>query len=296
MNIKDLTYFIAVAELKHFGQAALRCHVSQPALSMQLKKLEDALGVLLFDRNNKQVIITPAGETLLAQAKQIILEVNTLKAMAQQMKDPLGGPFHLGIIPTLGPYLLPSLLEEITKKLPNLTLHVLENKTNVLLTLLREGTLDAVIVALPIENNTFVTQTLFSEAFFVALPQDNPLSHKKVIEMADLQQNNLLLLEEGHCLREQALEICQIKTNCSFQFTASSLETLYHLVGAGHGITLLPALAVTAMPKNPKICIRPFKNPVPSRQIAMLWRKASSRNRCCLVLSELITENPSRDR
>ncbi|WP_040953697.1 LysR substrate-binding domain-containing protein, partial [Coxiella burnetii] len=205
MNIRDLKYLLAVADSAHFGKAAEKCFVSQPTLSAQLKKLEEELGVRLFERNNKRVLITPIGQIIAAQVRVILQEVEKLKVLAQNAQDPFAGVFHLGIIPTLGPYLLPIILEIFKKRLPKLNLVVYENKTENILHELQQGRLDAVILALPVSAPNLVVQELFCEPFYVALPKHHPLAKKKSVTLADLEKETLLLLEEGHCLREQAL-------------------------------------------------------------------------------------------
>ncbi|ATN74863.1 LysR substrate-binding domain-containing protein [Coxiella burnetii] len=288
MNIRDLKYLLAVADSAHFGKAAEKCFVSQPTLSAQLKKLEEELGVRLFERNNKRVLITPIGQIIAAQVRVILQEVEKLKVLAQNAQDPFAGVFHLGIIPTLGPYLLPIIFEIFKKRLPKLNLVVYENKTENILHELQQGRLDAVILALPVSAPNLVVQELFCEPFYVALPKHHPLAKKKSVTLADLEKETLLLLEEGHCLREQALEACSMtaaKTEMGFK--ATSLETLRHLVAAGAGITLLPALSVNA--EKSELAIKSFNATIPSRSIGMLWRDFSARKECCETMAKLIS-------
>jgi LysR family hydrogen peroxide-inducible transcriptional activator len=266
-------------------------------LSAQLKKLEDELGVVVFERSNKRVVITTVGKVVVAKARTILQECEQLKQIAENARDPLAGIFRLGIIPTLGPYLLPQILQPLRKELPKLDLIIHENKTENILQMLKQGELDAIILALPVNVEDFTVAELFYEPFYVALPKVHPLSKKQSLTLRDLQQETLLLLEEGHCLREQALEACALsvsKEKTGFQ--ATSLETLRQIVAAGAGITLLPALSLTSAKQDPAIVIRPFVSPMPSRRVGMLWRKSSVRNQCCeymiKVIREKIAKNP----
>ena len=289
MNIRDLKYLVAVVESEHFGQAAQACCVSQPTLSMQLKKLEDELGVQLFERTNKCVMTTPIGKQLAEQAKKILGEINTLKQLATNSKDPFSGDFRLGIIPTMAPYLLPRLLSPIKKHLPKLDLIVFENKTDILLTELRSGLLDAVILALPFEKEGFESRELFHEEFLLALPKDHPLTKKNKVHLSDIRHEELLLLEDGHCFREQVMDACHmISLQEKAGFKATSLETLRHLVASGLGVTLLPEMAVQKSAKNTaNIVLKQFSKPAPSRKVAMLWRKNAARSVCCEKMVEL---------
>ncbi len=288
MNIRDLKYLIAVVESEHFGQAAEQCCVSQPTLSMQLKKLEDELGVQLFERNNKCVMTTPIGKQLAEQAKRILGEINTLKNMASNSKDPCSGDFHLGIIPTMAPYLLPELLPQLKKHLPKLNLIVYENKTENILKELYSGLLDAVILALPVEKDGLVCHELFREEFVLALPKNHNLTKKNKINLDDIKHEELLLLEDGHCLREQVMDACHImSTKEKTGFKATSLETLRHLVASGLGITLLPEMA--AQNSNSNIVLKSFAKPAPVRKVAMLWRKNAVRSVCCEKIVKLMT-------
>ncbi len=289
MNIRDLKYLVAVAQTRHFGRAAERCFVSQPTLSTQLKKLEDTLGVILFERTNKSVMITIVGQEIVNQAKEVLASVNKITQLAQNSKDPFAGPYRIGIIPTLGPYLLPHILPAIKKTLPNIELIIAENKTENVMAQLRAGTMDAVILALPLKTEGLVVQELFREPFYIALPKSHPLASKKKLSMKELENESLLLLEEGHCLREQALEACQFALNQqSLGFSATSLETLRQIVGLGAGITFLPALAVKSSKLDKNIVIRPFSGAAPARSIGMLWRGSSVREQCSQEIVKLI--------
>ncbi len=289
MNIRDIKYFIAVAELKHFGKAADRCYVSQPTLSMQLKKLEEELNVQLFERTSKQVLITPEGEKLLVQARAVLREVDQMKQVAQNLQDPYSGSLRLGIIPTMGPYLLPKLLPLLSERFPNLEIILCEDKTDVILKRLKEGELDAIILALPVEDEGLVSKELFSEPFLLAVPETSALAKKKQIKMSDIENENLLLLADGHCLRDQALEACRFSGAAMRSgFQATSLETIRHMVAANAGITLLPKMVVDVTPEQSSIVIRPFEEPAPSRLVGMLWRETSAHRVCCEAVAEVI--------
>ena len=291
MNIRDLKYLIAVAETEHFGKAADRCFVSQPTLSTQIKKLEEELGVQLFERTNKSVMATPIGEMLVAEARRILQQIEHMKQLAENSKDPMAGKFKLGIIPTLGPYLLPYLLQSVQQQLPKLELIIVENKTSVILQQLREGDLDAAILALPVDTHNLVAKTLFYEPFYVLLPKAHPLATKKSLSMKVLQDQMLLLLEEGHCLREQALEACRFTGAYSKEFSATSLETLRQLVGLGAGITFIPALAVDSTVHDKNVIIRPISDKPPAREVGILWRGSSAREECCQLIAKIIQKN-----
>ena len=289
MNIRDLKYLVATVESEHFGQAAEQCCVSQPTLSMQLKKLEDELGVQLFERTNKCVMTTPIGKILAEQARKILGEINTLKQLATNSKDPFSGEFRLGIIPTMGPYLLPTVLSQLKKYLPKINLIVYENKTDLLLTELKSGLLDAVILALPVDKHGLISHELFKEEFLLALPKSHALSKKTKISLDDIQHEELLLLEDGHCLREQIMDACHmISSHEKSGFKATSLETLRHLVASGAGVTLLPEMATRSLQKNSgNIILKSFSKPIPSRRVAMLWRQNSARAVCCEKMVEM---------
>lgn len=288
MNLKDLKYLLALAEYRHFGKAAKACSVSQPTLSIQLKKLEQTLGVQLFERAQKSVLITASGLRIVEQAKHVLSAMNELERLAKLANDPFSTELRLGLIPSLGPYLLPHILPFIKQQLPKLTLYLYEDKTEALLTRLNQGDLDAVILALPVKHKNMVVKTLFKEPFFLVMPISHPLHNsKKELHLKDLNNDNLLLLEEGHCLREQALEVCHKKSNLKekMNYRATSLETLRHMVASGAGITLLPLLALE---EHPLTANKPFATPIPERKIGILWRKESALEPCCKKLATVI--------
>lgn len=279
MNLRDLRYFIALAETRHFGRAAEACFVSQPTLSTQLKKLESELGVSLFERAPRNVLLTPAGEQILRHAKLALSSVAQMQEIAKHTRDPESTSVRLGIFPTLAPYLLPHVVPNIRKRFPDLELLLIEEKTELLIQQLREGIIDAAILAEPILEDQFESRHLFTEPFVLALPAKHPLSKQRTLGLAELSSQHLLLLEEGHCLRDQALEVCTLSGAGEKEgFRATSLETLRQMVAAGVGITLLPMLAVQPpVPNSPHIRLMPFKNPAPTRRIALYWRKSSVR-------------------
>jgi LysR family transcriptional regulator, hydrogen peroxide-inducible genes activator len=288
MNIKDLKYLVAIAELSSFRLAAERCFVSQPTLSMQLKKLEKELGVQCFERTNKAVMLTSNGAKLVKQAKLILHEVDNLTRISANLKDPLAGEFTLGMIQTVCPYMLPELLPCVKRSLPKLDLLVVEGKTDALLAMLADGELDAVILALPIDSDKFVIRELFTEEFYLAVPNDHALADRKKIRLNDLENEPLLLLEEGHCLREQALDVCQFAGVKEYTgFHATSLDTLTRLVESGAGITLLPQMAASSC--HADIKLKSFARPLPSRSVGMVWRSQAVRKLCCEALANILS-------
>lgn len=288
MNLRDLQYLVALAEHRHFGKASEVCFVSQPTLSAQIKKLEEELGVQLLERNNKQVLITPIGESLIAQAHIILHESHKLRELAKLARDPFAGQFKLGMIPTVGPYLLPHILPLFKQKLPRLELRLYEDKTERIIEQLQQGKLDAGILALPIENKNLIQRELFREHFYVALPKNHPLSHKKVVKLKDLNNENLLLLEEGHCLADQVVEICNtVKIKSQEDYRATSLEMLRHMVAIGAGLTLIPALTTTS---QSMVHVKSLAAPTPSRVVGMIWRKQQAKQACCEIMVKLIGE------
>jgi len=286
MNIRDLKYLLALIDHKHFGRAAEACFVSQPALSMQIKKLEEDLGVKLLERSNKQVLITDIGQKLGLHARQIINQVNEMYDMARAESDPYSGELRLGVIPTLAPYLLPRIMPMLSKKFPRLSFYLIEEQTSELVRELRSGLLDAVLLALPVNEPSFSSALLFKEAFFLAVAKNHFLAKRKSINQQDLKEQAILLLEEGHCLRDQALDICfKVKATEFANFRATSLETLRHMVAAGAGITLMPELAKK---KNDGITYLPFANHQPSRQIGLCWRRSSIKEKLMQEIVELL--------
>ena len=295
MNIRDLRYLVAIADLKHFGRAAEACFVSQPTLSTQLKKLEEELGVALVERAPRWVMLTPAGRDIAERARRILGEVEQLREAARRATDPEAGAVRLGLFPTLGPYLLPHVVPRIRARFPRLELLLVEEKTEVILRMLREGRLDAGILALPLHDDQLHVEPLFEEPFVLAVPQQHPLAGAKgALQLDDLANESLLLLEDGHCLRDQALDVCHLAgAGEKSGFRATSLETLRQMVAANVGITLLPMLAVQPpVPPSESIRLLPFAQTEPSRRIAMVWRRSSAMDGFLHKLAEIIGTLP----
>jgi len=291
MNLRDLQYLVALAETRHFGRAALRCHVSQPTLSAQLRKLEEFLGVTLIERRPRRVGLTPAGEAVVERARRMLRDAEDIRALARASQDPLGGQLKLGLIPTLGPYLLPRVAPRITRALPKLQLMLYEFQTAPLVDRVVQGELDVAILALPADTKGLVTRSLFAEAFLVAMPEHHRLGERKRLKPADLAGEKLLLLEEGHCLRDQALEVCERAGTEEQSFRATSLETLRQMVAAGLGITLLPRLAAEGPFASARgLTVRPFSPPAPSRDIGAAWQRSTSRGAAIAAVCDIISK------
>ena len=278
MNLRDLKYLVALADLRHFGKAADACFVSQPTLSTQIRKLEDELGVVLVERAPRKVMLTAAGLDVVQRARRIVADVEQMREAARRSRDPESGTLRLGVFPTLGPYLLPHVVPTLRARFPQLELLLIEEKSDELLQRLREGKLDAALLALPLHDDQLHAEFLFEEPFVVAAPQQHPLARRSTLDAAELSDETLLLLEDGHCLRDQALDVCRLSgAREKSGFRATSLETLRQMVAAGVGVTLLPALSVhepIAQPAN--IRLVPFRGTAPSRRIALVWRRSSA--------------------
>ncbi len=294
MNLRDLRYLVALAEHKHFGHAAAASFVSQPTLSTQIKKLEDELGVALVERTPRKVLLTEVGREIAQRAREVLNEVEQIRAAAQRTRDPESGTVRLGIFPTLGPYLLPHVIPAIRARFPRLELLLTEEKTEIVLKRLREGRLDAGILALPIHDDQLHQEFLFEEDFVLAVPEGHELASQSSLKLGDLSEQNLLLLEDGHCLRDQALEVCQLAGAMERTgFRATSLETLRQMVAAGVGITLLPTLAVKPpVAPSADIHLIRFRSHPPSRRIAMVWRKSSAITAFLTQLAAIIRDLP----
>jgi len=292
MTLQELRYLVALADKGHFARAADACNVGQPTLSTQLKKLEDYLRVTLFERNKHHLRLTPIGEQIVERARVALEVVDQIKDLARADHDPMNGPLRLGVIPTLGPYLVPFVLPAIRKSFPELHLFLREDLTANLLERLRQGKLDALLLALPVRGGDIEVMSLFHEAFVVALPVDHPLAAKPQITETELAQQNVLLLEEGHCMRDQALAICGARSSEDREeLKATSLETLRQMVAAGVGCTLLPKLA--ALPgvgsvQGTMVQIRPLAPPAARRTIGIVWRHHYPREATVKGLAKLI--------
>jgi LysR family hydrogen peroxide-inducible transcriptional activator len=290
MNLKDLKYLVALADTGHFGKAAERTFVSQPTLSAQLKKLEQYLGVKLVERQPKNVQLTEVGKQIVVRARRMLDESNEIIALARNNTDPFAGKLKVGLIPTIGPYLLPRVMQKLRKALPHLGLMLYEHQTEALLKRLRDGEIDLGIMALPIAQDGLESRQLYEEAFTVALPNNHPLAAKSTIKVQDLKGQTLLLLEDGHCLRDQALEVCsRIEIREAEDFRATSLETLRQMVVAGLGITLLPETAVEPPFGSQRgLTIRQFAKPAPTRTVGAVWRKSSTRAAAIMAACDVL--------
>lgn len=290
MNIKDLRYFLAVIELEHFTRAAEQCYVSQPTLSGQIHKLETYLGVQLLERTNRRVVVTEVGKLIAQSARRLLHEADLILEIAKGAQNPMAGPFRLGAIPTLASYLFPQIVSSFKGAMPQLCLILVEEKTERLLEKLRQGEIDAALLALPISDEFLMSEALFKDEFFLAVPPSHELADQQIVDAKKLSHYRFMLLEDGHCLRDQALEVCQqYHINEEQAFKATSLETLREMVKAGTGITLIPKIAIR--PDEQEICYIPFKKPSPMRVIGLVWRKTSHRTKVIERLVQLLQYN-----
>jgi LysR family hydrogen peroxide-inducible transcriptional activator len=298
LKLKDLRYLVALADTRHFGKAADKCFVSQPTLSAQLKKLEDYLGAPLIERQPKNVTLTEMGERVVERARRMLADSDEIVDLARHSRDPLAGNLRLALIPTIGPYLLPLVAGKLRKQLPRLKLMLYEYRTGPLLERLKSGEIDVGILALPVDTEGLVTRTLYDEPFTVAMPANHPLADRASVKLEDLASEKLLLLEDGHCLRDQALEVCgRVGMHESGDYRATSLETLRQMVAAGHGVTLLPGLAAAASHGDQRsLAVRPFAKPVPKRVVGAIWRKSTTRQAAIDALCDVITQTMHRKR
>jgi LysR family hydrogen peroxide-inducible transcriptional activator len=277
VNLRSLEYLVALADHRHFGRAAVACFVSQPTHSAQVKKLEQELGVELVERYPRGVLVTPAGEAIVERARRILGEAEGIRQVARLHDDPEAGAITVGVFPTLAPYVLPHVMPTVRTRFPRLQLMLVEEKSDVLLTQLLDGRLDVAVLATPIEAGGLHEELLFDEDFVVATPHGHPLAGGGPISTTALSGERILLLDEGHCLRDQALSVCNMTgADDRHRFRATSLETLRQMVASGAGITLLPRLAVSSpVPMSPDIDLVEIRPPTPSRRIAMYWRESS---------------------
>jgi LysR family hydrogen peroxide-inducible transcriptional activator len=299
MTLTELRYIVTLAQEQHFGRAADRCYVSQPTLSIAVKKLEDELGVALFERTKSRVQPTPLGEQIIAQANLVLEQTAAIKDLADAGKDQLSSPLSVGAIFTIGPYLLPKFIPHLQQLAQRMPLYVEEGYTHNLRKKLRNGELDVIIIALPFSEPDVVTQTLFEEPFVVLMPKNHPLAAQKKVQASELSDQKMLLLGEGHCFRDQVLTTCpniqphndessKIKTVAE----GSSLETLRHMVASGLGITILPLSAAESSLYTQDILVtRPFENPAPSRTIALAWRASFPRHKAIDALRKAIQQS-----
>ncbi|HYZ33684.1 MAG TPA: LysR substrate-binding domain-containing protein [Crenalkalicoccus sp.] len=285
MNLRDLRYLLAVAEHEHFGRAAEACGISQPTLSVQLRKLEELLGVTLFERGSKTVAPTAACKLLIGHVRAAVAEADAIVAVARSLHDPLAGRFRLGIIPTLAPYLLPLIFAPLREALPALEVEPWEDQTAVLLKRLRAHELDAALLATEVDGSDLASQPLFAEPFLAALPAEHPLAGRAVVAEADLARD-ILVLADGHCLRDQALEACGRSGAVGSTLRAASLSTLLNMVAAGYGTTLLPGLAAGAA-QDAGIVLRPLAAQA-GRTVRIAWRVSFPRRAALDAVGEVI--------
>src|ERR1700760_787941 len=287
MTLRQLRYFDALARHGHFGRAAEACSISQPALSMQIREMEEALGGALLERSARQVALTQFGEELIRRVRDILRSVDELGDFARASQDRLAGRLRVGMIPTIAPYLLPKVIENLARLHPELDIHVRETLTPKLIKDVAEGRLDTAIVALPVSEPSLTEVALFTEHFLLVRPGED--EGTPVPSHAMLREMRLLLLEEGHCFRDQALSFCNMQSSPPREvLDASSLSTLVQMVGAGIGVTLIPEMAVTVETRSASVSISRFKNPQPSRTIGMVWRKTSPLARQLLQFSDVV--------
>ncbi len=285
MTLTELRYIVAVARERHFGRAAAACQVSQPSLSVAIRKLEEELGVRLFERRTNDVGLTGVGARVVEQANKVLLEAKLLSDIAHEGRDPLGAPLRLGVIYTIAPFLLPSLIQQMMVDTPKMPLYIQEGFTSELLVKLRNGALDVLILADTVEEPTMNTKTLYQEDFVTAVPAHHPWVNRSYVGVDELKDQTMLLLGAGHCFRDQILDVCPDlirRTNSPSDVLrtveGSSLQTISHMVIQGLGITVLPASSVPFLASaNPDLKILPFKNPAPSRRVILMWRKSFAR-------------------
>jgi LysR family hydrogen peroxide-inducible transcriptional activator len=298
MTLTELRYIVAVAKELHFGRAAAACFVSQPTLSVAIKKLEDELDTIIFERHQHEVTITPIGEQIIRQAQLVLEQAKTIKLIAEEGKDPLKGKLRMGVIYTVGPYLLPKLIPSLTRRAPDLTLLIDEDFTANLAEKLRQGELDVIIVSTPFEVQGVVTEILYKEPFMVALPKDHPLTKKKSIKADDLINETLLLLKTGNCFRDQVMEVCPACKSDTFSrdkiqktLEGSSLETIRQMVAAGSGVTVLPSSSIMEKQGVDQLLeYRPFARPVPEREVALAYRQTYPRKKLIEIMIAAIRD------
>ncbi|MFI4955343.1 MAG: hydrogen peroxide-inducible genes activator [Gammaproteobacteria bacterium] len=294
MTLTELRYIIAVAREKHFGKAAQLCFVSQPTLSVAVRKLEETLGIDIFERAKNEIRLTPIGEKIVAQAQRVLDEVTIIKSLAKQGQDELTGPLRIGAIYTIGPYLFPYIIPRLHELAPQMPLIIEENFTAVLRERLSNGQLDVIIISLPFTGGGLQTISLYTEEFLILLPSEHRLAKYKAISAEKLNDENMMLLGEGHCFREQVLSACpgcvQPPSDAIADIVeGSSLETIRHMVATGMGITVVPQLASTQPYYHPNVLLtRPFTNPVPVRQVALAWRKSFPRPKVLSIIQQAI--------
>jgi len=305
MTLTELKYIVAVARERHFGRAAESCFVSQPTLSVAIRKFEDELGVALFERGNTEIAVTPVGLQIVAQAQKVLEQAAGIRETARQGKDPLNGPLRLGVIYTIGPYLLPPLMRQMIDHVPQMPLMLHEDFTVKLIDMLKQGEIDAAIMALPLPECGLIGQPLYDETFVVAMPREHPWHDRKAIRSNELQSQTMLMLGAGHCFRDKVLEVCPELARFSLSaapasdddrggamrktFEGSSLETIRHMVASGIGITVLPRTSIPpVVPNDSLLAYVPFENPAPERRVMLVWRKTFPRQAAIEALRQAI--------
>lgn len=293
MNLRDLEYIVAVADSQHFGKAAKRCFVSQPTLSGQIKKLEDELGISIFERSNRKVRVTAVGEEILRHARQMLEQAEAIRSLSVAQRDPLAGPLRIGAIPTISPYLMPLILMPLRQQHPQLRLVLSEETTDRLLLRLHDHEIDAALLATAVDDSDLETIPLFDEPFWIACPRDHPFYLKEHITRRDLENTELLLLAEGHCLAQQVRDLCHLKDHGEMaDLRASSLETLLQLVGAGFGSTLVPALAMRgSWTTDSGVVARQLELPNARRRVSLVYRRSFTRKPALQALVEVILQH-----
>jgi len=296
MNLRDLRYIVAVADSGHFGRAARHCFVSQPTLSGQIKKLEEELGVVIFERTNRRVAITPTGEEILRHARLMIEQADAISQIARARQDPLAGPLRIGAIPTLSPYLMPLILLPLKRRHPQMKLVLSEETTETLLQRLAHHEIDAALLATAENESDFDSIALFDEPFWIAYPRDHPIYLQETITREDLDEMDLLLLSEGHCLAQQVMDLCHVRQREASgemaDLRASSLETLLQLVGAGFGSTLVPALAIQgSWASGSGVVTRELEFADAQRRVSLFHRKSFPRMEALHALIAVIMDN-----
>jgi LysR family hydrogen peroxide-inducible transcriptional activator len=295
MTLTDLRYIVALARERHFGRAAEKCFVSQPTLSVSVKKLEEELGIILFERSPQEVRVTPIGERIVAQAERVLAETAQLGEIAAAGKDPLAGPMRVGVIYTIAPWLLPRLVPLIKERAPAMPMILEENFTHRLIEKLKSTELDLAILALPIDEPGLVSQPVYDEQFRVLVPVSHPWAKEKAIDAPDLLDAQLLMLGAGNCFRDQVMDLCATASRESgispHVLEGSSLETIRHMVASGVGVTVMPAAAVDDIPaRDPLLRVKPFRDPVPTRRVGMVWRASYPRHRAIDVMRKALLD------
>ncbi len=298
MTLTELRYIVAVAREKHFGKAATKCFVSQPTLSVAVKKLEDELGITLFERHKHDVTVTSLGKKIVEQAERVLEQANDIKLMAKEAGDPLKGTLQLGVIYTIGPYLLPRIISLISRAAPDLTLIIDEDFTANLASKLTSGELDMIIVSTPFEISGIKTDLLYREPLIVALPKHHPLCKKKTVKADDLLDETLLLLKTGNCFRDQVMDVCPAckgdifsKSRIQKTLEGSSLETIRSMVAAGSGVTVLPSTSMLNVDeKNSHVEYRPFARPVPKRDVVLAYRESYPGKKLTRLIHDVINQ------